>query len=383
MKKITKQYITENLIRADGKLNNRKITKDMVIEDLYLIYHNMEKPTCPNGHNLVFVSFSKGYKNSCEDKECTKKRAYNNRKTDYTKLHEKVRKTKLERYGNENYVNVNKRKETISKNKSNKTDPIKNTDKLDKESIIKNFLIDGKVDISRYKDSKGRISSAKLRADGITSEELYLLYHNMDTKPVCKVCAKKVDYLGFQRGYNEVCSIKCSNKLKSIRLGKVHDTESFIKKAIEVHGDVYDYSKVVYTGSHNEVTIICKEHGEFQQMPYHHTNGSSCLKCSYLTRYKDMSWSRERYKNTPAILYYIRLKKENLYKIGITSRSVRERFTKEEYKNIEVISEEVFQDGREAFDKEHKILQENRDKKYKGERVLKSGNTELFTSPII
>jgi len=40
-------------------------------------------------------------------------------------------------------------------------------------------------------------------------------------------------------------------------------TEEFIKKAKKVHGDKYDYSKSVYTGYNNKITIICPIHGEY------------------------------------------------------------------------------------------------------------------------
>jgi len=239
-----------------------------------------------------------------------------------------------------------------------------------------------KMDLSIYQDSKGRISSSKLKANNITSEELYLLYHNI-TKPLCKNCNKEVKYMGFKRGYNETCSVKCANKIREIKADKIYDTESFIKKAKEVHGDLYDYSETVYTKAHDNLIIICKEHGKFSQRPHNHINGRHCEKCSYTDRNKTIGWSRERYKNIPTILYYIKLKKEKLYKIGVTSRSVKERFTKDEYKNIEIISEEIFQDGRDAFDKELKILQDNKDKKYKGKPILESGNSELFISSII
>ena len=42
-------------------------------------------------------------------------------------------------------------------------------------------------------------------------------------------------------------------------------TEDFIKKAKEVHGDKYDYSKVEYTNIFGKLCIKCPEHGE-QQM---------------------------------------------------------------------------------------------------------------------
>ena len=56
-------------------------------------------------------------------------------------------------------------------------------------------------------------------------------------------------------------------------------TEEFIKKAQAVHGDRYDYSKLVYVNSATKVCIICKEHGEFWQTTQDHLRGSGCPKC--------------------------------------------------------------------------------------------------------
>lgn len=58
--------------------------------------------------------------------------------------------------------------------------------------------------------------------------------------------------------------------------------EEFIKRAIEKHGDKYDYSKVDYKNATTKVCIICKEdgHGEFFQRPGDHVKGSGCPKCS-------------------------------------------------------------------------------------------------------
>ncbi|MCK9415296.1 DUF723 domain-containing protein [Candidatus Dojkabacteria bacterium] len=47
-------------------------------------------------------------------------------------------------------------------------------------------------------------------------------------------------------------------------------TEDFIKKAIEIHGNKYDYSLVEYTGALNKVKIICPKHGIFEQLPNNH-----------------------------------------------------------------------------------------------------------------
>ena len=56
-------------------------------------------------------------------------------------------------------------------------------------------------------------------------------------------------------------------------------TIEFINKAKEVHGDKYDYTKVVYENNLKEVIIICKEHGDFLQLPKTHKRGNGCNNC--------------------------------------------------------------------------------------------------------
>ena len=58
-------------------------------------------------------------------------------------------------------------------------------------------------------------------------------------------------------------------------------TEEFIEKAIKVHGNKYDYSKVDYINSTTKVCIICPIHGEFWQKASDHiNNNASCPKCA-------------------------------------------------------------------------------------------------------
>lgn len=59
-------------------------------------------------------------------------------------------------------------------------------------------------------------------------------------------------------------------------------TEEFLRRAKLVHGDTYDYSQSVCTGSHNKLTIICREHGAFEQVAKSHMSGSGCMKCGFL-----------------------------------------------------------------------------------------------------
>ena len=46
----------------------------------------------------------------------------------------------------------------------------------------------------------------------------------------------------------------------------MNKTQEFIKKAITVHGDKYDYSKVEYINNRNGVIIICNKHDEIKEV---------------------------------------------------------------------------------------------------------------------
>lgn len=66
---------------------------------------------------------------------------------------------------------------------------------------------------------------------------------------------------------------------KCAKTGK-RDAESFINKSREVHGNRYDYSKVEYVNNRSKVAIICPVHGEFLQTPKGHQSGRGCRRCS-------------------------------------------------------------------------------------------------------
>jgi predicted RNA-binding Zn-ribbon protein involved in translation (DUF1610 family) len=67
--------------------------------------------------------------------------------------------------------------------------------------------------------------------------------------------------------------IKCGLNFKS--------KDDFVNKAIEIHKDKYDYSKVDYKTSKIKVKLICKKHGEFEQRPNDHLKGYGCPKCGF------------------------------------------------------------------------------------------------------
>lgn len=75
----------------------------------------------------------------------------------------------------------------------------------------------------------------------------------------------------------------------------MNKTEKFIAKAKKVHGDTYEYDKVEYIRATEKVIVTCKTHGDFEQAPYNHTNGSGCPKCALELRSKKYSFTKEQF----------------------------------------------------------------------------------------
>ena len=73
------------------------------------------------------------------------------------------------------------------------------------------------------------------------------------------------------------------------------DTKEFIKRAINIHKNKYDYSKVNYINSITKVCIICKKHGEFWQTPNNHLRKRTCPKCANKIRNINNIKSKENF----------------------------------------------------------------------------------------
>lgn len=220
-------------------------------------------------------------------------------------------------------------------------------------------------------------------------------------------------------------------------IGGKLSTEEFIQRSQLVHGDKYDYSFVVYTGSKQKVEIICPIHGAFKQSAGDHLVGKGCIKCgleatrnSKTTDYADAmrrahevhsdtyDYSLVRYEkltapvhiickihgaftktldrhinnregcpkcsshsgwfsgDKPGILYYLRVTVDGmppLYKIGITNNTVQERYCARDLAKICVLSEVRYTVGANARAEEQEILKRYKEFKYVGDNVLHSG----------
>lgn len=167
------------------------------------------------------------------------------------------------------------------------------------------------------------------------------------------------------------------------------DTSWFIEEARKVHGNKYDYSKVVYASFHKKVEIICPEHGSFFQTAAHIQQQHGCNKCSYkdyeggygIKRFE----SHPELKDLPGRLYLIECSSEteHFYKIGITRKTVDQRFNGQlpyNYNVVSIISGTMF----ELFALEQQLKKTHKSFKYRPE-IKFCGHTECLSidSPIL
>lgn len=92
----------------------------------------------------------------------------------------------------------------------------------------------------------------------------------------------------YQRHYDHLNGCGCKKCMgENYQKTRSFTTDEFIQKAKEIHGNKYDYSKVVYKNIKTKICIICPIHGEIWQEPQSHLNGRGCWKCVRKVHNKD------------------------------------------------------------------------------------------------
>lgn len=84
-------------------------------------------------------------------------------------------------------------------------------------------------------------------------------------------------------------SVQAYTHLRGVNCGKCSGNRKkgkdlWVLQAKATHGDKFDYSKVEYRSANHSVTIVCPEHGQFQQTAKLHLTGKGCPKCSHSRR---------------------------------------------------------------------------------------------------
>lgn len=129
-----------------------------------------------------------------------------------------------------------------------------------------------------------------------------------------------------------------------------------------------------YVNSRTKILHECSEGHIWSSNPNSILNGKGCPTCSK----KGFDPSK------PAILYYIKFTDgiSTYYKIGITNRSVRERFTSADLSKATILLESYYILGSKARLEEQRILEEF--KQYRSHcDFISSGNTECFETDVL
>jgi len=189
-------------------------------------------------------------------------------------------------------------------------------------------------------------------------------YHNNLTLIEYKGIKKRItveDENGFQ--YNPQCYdlIKGSK----VTIETCNNKEELFKfKANKVHNDFYGYSNFKYVNGKTKVGVVCPIHGEFNQICESHLFGHGCPKCNTVGFSKE-SWLKYLKVNV-AFFYVLRVFNENeeFIKIGITSKTVKDRYRNLKNYKIEIIK--LIEDSpSKVYDIEKHFLKE-----FKKDRIL-------------
>lgn len=211
------------------------------------------------------------------------------------------------------------------------------------------------------------------KVHGDTYDYSLVEYINRRTKVniVCKIHDVFEQIAGGHLGGNG-CP-KCAGKNKT--------TKSVIKEFKELHGDKYDYSETIYINDSTKVKIKCRIHGNFNQTPNSHLQGSGCIKCGMESTIKynkenPQGWTVSNWeksalksKNFDSFkVYIIRCwnGSEGFYKIGRTYTSTKKRFKTKILMpyNFEILKEFIFNNSIDAFNKEKELKRINKKYKY-------------------
>lgn len=160
-------------------------------------------------------------------------------------------------------------------------------------------------------------------------------------------------------------------------------TESYIEKCKEVHGDIYDYSKTLFSSNRSYVTVTCREHGDFKVLARTHSSDSQacgCFKCGI----KNSGRNREQYtkgcqKGANVYLLLLIGEGEKFIKVGL-SKKVKDRITRikrESSYDVRLLHTEFYEDAGVAWDVEPMLHKEFEGQHYTP-NIKFGGSTECF-----
>jgi hypothetical protein len=218
---------------------------------------------------------------------------------------------------------------------------------LTKEEVINRCEVNGISVISEYKGIKQRLSVK------------------------CLTCHYVWNPLAGHLVRGSKCP-KCTSRKRAEQQRFTH-TE-FVNRMNGKHPDLYIAGQ--YNGAWQRINVAClKCLHKWSPLALSLSDGSGCPKCAI---------PGFRF-NKPGTLYYVRVSNpfgEPVYKIGITNKTIKQRFGRE-FSKMVIIETWHFQNGAEAFEMEQDILNDYDADRYTGPDILNDGNDELFNLDVL
>lgn len=142
--------------------------------------------------------------------------------------------------------------------------------------------------------TEGFIVKAKLiHGEKYGYNEVNYTKRTQKIKIFCNICKQYF----WQTPFHHLKGCGCPNcgKVSSANHRK-DTTEKFVEKARKIHGDKYDYDKVIYHNSRTKVEIFCKSCGKyFYQFPSNHLSGRGCPDCGNVLRAKSYTYTTKKF----------------------------------------------------------------------------------------
>lgn len=127
------------------------------------------------------------------------------------------------------------------------------------------------IPISEFKNRANKIHNNKYNYDKVN------FISSMDKITI--TCLKHGDFIGTTNSHlsGDGC-YRCARELVGEKLRYTQD--EFIKKANVIHNNVYDYDKLIFKGTKNNITFFCKIHNkEITIRADAHLEGAGCIDC--------------------------------------------------------------------------------------------------------
>lgn len=113
------------------------------------------------------------------------------------------------------------------------------------------------------------------------ANEVHDNFYSYDKVEIKSITDKVIITCPVHGDFNQKASnhINLKNGCPKCKGGISINNEEYIDKAKKVHENKFDYSTTEYTKAHDKVKIICKIHGEFEQLAYMHLNTIHACPC--------------------------------------------------------------------------------------------------------